>query len=106
MLQYMPLKSHVHVMQLLQELHVVDWAACDKPAAPYRRIEDYMTSALKPKSNTHGVISDSEFSKMKSIAERFLNPRYVSSSTVRTGGMYDWVLQCCCASVLSICHYS
>ena len=68
-------------MQLLQELHVVDWAACDKPAAPYRRIEDYMTSALKPKSNTHGVISDAEFSKMKSIADHFLSSRYVSTST-------------------------
>ena len=77
----MPLKSHMHVMQLLQDLHVVDWAACEKPAAPYRRIEDYITSPLKPKSNTHGIISDAEFSKMKSIADRFLNPRYITSST-------------------------
>ena len=63
--------------QVLQELHVVDWAQCDKPAAPYRRIEDYLASVLKPKIELHGVVSDPEFSQMKSIAKAFLDNRCV-----------------------------
>ncbi|DBA71017.1 TPA: hypothetical protein ACH3X2_011447 [Trebouxia sp. C0005] len=93
--------------QLLQELHVVDWAACDKPAAPYRRIEDYMTSALKPKSNTHGVISDSEFSKMKSIAERFLNPSKQGNKAGKDGrvlNVSDYTLMV--SYVLSLQYYA
>lgn len=63
--------------QVLQELHVVDWAQCDKPAAPYRRIEDYLTSGFKPKINLHGVVSDPEFSQMKLYAGAFLKKRCV-----------------------------
>ncbi len=35
-----------------------------------------MTSVFKPKSNVHGVVSDPEFSKMKSIAGSCLDSGY------------------------------
>ncbi|DBB00174.1 TPA: hypothetical protein ACH3X1_014010 [Trebouxia sp. C0004] len=93
--------------KLLQELHVVDWAACDTPAAPHRRIEDYMTSALKPKSNTHGVISDAEFSKMKPIADRSLNPSKQGSKASKDGivpNVSDYTLMV--SYVMSLQYYA
>lgn len=78
--------------QVLEELHVVDWALCDKPAAPYRRIEDYLVSVLKPKIKLHGVVSDPEFSQMKSIAKAFLDNRCVvqqHSNSTQSCSMLD-----------------
>ncbi|KAK9820350.1 hypothetical protein WJX72_009343 [[Myrmecia] bisecta] len=50
------------------ELHIVDWVNCDMLPTCYRRIEDYITSAEKPKLNDHGIITDAVlWSKLERI---------------------------------------
>lgn len=49
------------VLQVLVELHMIDWNAVDTPKVPYRRIEDYVASMNKPKADQHGIVHDTQF---------------------------------------------
>ena len=64
-------EAHTQVnrcMQVLKELHVLDWNACDAQKVPYRRIEDYVASMSKPKADQHGIVNDSQFDQKFEIA--------------------------------------
>ena len=55
-------------LQVLVELHTLDWNGIDTPKVPYRRIEDYVASMKKPKADQHGIVHDTQFDLKFEIA--------------------------------------
>ncbi len=59
--------------QVVEELHVLDWGACNTQKVPYHRIEDYVVSMTKPKADQHGLIYDSQFDLKFDVARSEAN---------------------------------
>ena len=63
----------VAMSQVVQELHVLDWGACNTQKVPYHRIEDYVVSMTKPKADQHGLVYDSQFDLKFDVARSAAN---------------------------------
>ena len=48
-------------LQIVKELHVVDWSDAGTAPVPYRSISDYIASSMKPRADHHGIFSDRIF---------------------------------------------
>jgi len=59
--------------QVVEELHVLDWGACNTQKVPYHRIEDYVASMTKPKADQHGLVYDSQFDLKFDVARSEAN---------------------------------
>lgn len=49
------------VVQVVRELHVIDWDDVKVAKVPYRSIRDYVASSMKPRSVHHGISGDDTF---------------------------------------------
>lgn len=68
-----PVLIVVAMSQVIQELHVLDWGACNIQKVPYHRIEDYVVSMTKPKADQHGLVYDSQFDLKFDVARSEAN---------------------------------
>lgn len=70
------------MVQVVRELHVIDWRDVEFAKVPYRGISDYVASSKKPRSVLHGISSDDTFHRRtqaltvrcSSFIPRQLNP--------------------------------
>lgn len=51
----------IGVVQVVRELHVIDWNDVQSAKVPYRSISDYVASSTKSRSVHHGISSDDTF---------------------------------------------
>ena len=49
------------MVQLVRELHVVNWSDAEVEPVPYRSITDYVMSSAKPRVAHHGLVGDDVF---------------------------------------------
>lgn len=50
--------SPISIVQVVRELHVINWSDAEVERVPYRSITDYVVSSTKPRSCHHGIFGD------------------------------------------------
>ena len=83
-------QAGVLVVQVVRELHVVDWYDAEVERVPYRSINNYVVSSTKPRSVHHGIVGDDVFHS-RMVAARCGPCGFAKQSA--------WTSQCHCLSL-------
>ena len=60
----------ISIVQVVRELHVINWSDAEVERVPYRSITDYVVSSTKPRSCHHGIFGD-DVLRSRMVAARY-----------------------------------